>query len=45
MPGKTQKQQIADVYQAVVGVDGNPDANGMIGDIKEKKTHLARLSG
>lgn len=42
---KTQSQKIDILYQKIIGIEGNPDENGMIGDVKEIKEHLDKLNG
>ena len=37
MTEKTQKEMVQSLYQAVAGMDGNPDDNGLIGDVKDIK--------
>jgi len=40
MTDKTQKEMIQELRQAIVGIDDNPDDNGLIGEFKEVKELL-----
>jgi len=40
MPEKLQKDMVKELYQAVVGIPGNPDENGLIGDVKDLRKLL-----
>lgn len=42
---KTREQKIDLIYQKVVGIESNPDDNGMVGDLKAIKTQLTILNG
>ena len=41
----TQKEMVCALYQKIVGIPGNPDDTGMIGDIKEIKQELKKQNG
>ena len=41
----SQKDMLREVHQAVVGIDGNPDDNGLIGDVKDIKAEMKKLNG
>ena len=45
MEDKTQKEMVQSLYQAVAGMDGNPEENGLIGDIKEVKDMIKEQNG
>ena len=45
MADKTSKEMVQSLYQAVAGMDGNPDENGLIGDIKDIKEYLKTQNG
>ena len=40
MAGKTQKEQIQELLQAVVGIPENDDENGLIGDVRDVRKLL-----
>lgn len=40
MPDKTQKEQIQELCQAVIGIPENPDDNGLIGDVRDLVTYV-----
>lgn len=41
----TEPEMIRQLHQAVMGLKDNPSDNGIIGDIREIKNHLATLNG
>jgi len=45
MSEKTQKEMVRELHQAVVGLPSNPEENGLIGDVREIKDHLALQNG
>ena len=45
MPEKPQKEMIRELYQAVIGINGNPDENGLIGDVRDINKKLDIVNG
>ena len=45
MASKTQKEQIQELCQAVIGIPENPDENGLIGDIRDILELLKEQNG
>lgn len=41
----TQREMIEQVFQVVLGVQSNPDENGLVGDVKEVLKLLKELNG
>ena len=45
MAAKTQKEQIQELCQAVIGIPENPDENGLIGQVKDVLELLKEQNG
>ena len=41
----TQKEILQELYQVIIGISGNPDENGLIGDVREIKEQMLIING
>jgi len=41
----TQREILQELYQVIIGISGNPDENGLIGDVREIKEQMLIING